>query len=313
MPANVFQGTIPALMTPCFEDGRPNFDALVATGQSLINTGMRAVVYCGSMGEWPLLTDEQRQQGVRMLAEAGIPVVVGTGAQSTRQAVEHAAHARECGAAGLMVIPRLLSRGTSPAAQRDHFSAVFAAGGDLPSVIYNSPYYGYETKADLFFELRRTHKNLIGFKEFGGAKSLTYASEHITSGDPELTLMVGVDTQVFHGFIHCGAQGSVTGVGKALPREILRYVELCQTAATGDPQARRYAAELSEALSVLSDYDEGPDLVLYYKALMVLEGHSEYEHMINSNDRLSRSQFGILKSQWELFRAWWSQWEGSGK
>ena len=66
MPDNsIFRGCIPAIMTPCSRDGIPNFDALVKTAQSLIADGMRAVVYCGSMGDWPLLSDEQRQEGVR--------------------------------------------------------------------------------------------------------------------------------------------------------------------------------------------------------------------------------------------------------
>ena len=67
-----------------------------------------------------------------------------------------------------MIIPRVLSRGTSPLAQKSHLAAVLEAGVDLPSVIYNSPYYGFETKAELFFELRKDHPNLVGFKEFGG-------------------------------------------------------------------------------------------------------------------------------------------------
>ena len=308
---NVFEGTIPALMTPCSPEGEPLYDELVATGTNLIETGMRAVVYCGSMGDWPLLSDEQRQEGVRRLVEAGVPVVVGTGAQSSRQSVDHSAHAREVGAAGLMIIPRLLSRGTSPAAQRDHFSAILDAGDPLPSVIYNSPYYGYETRADLFFDIRKNHSNLVGFKEFGGAESLTYAAEHITSGDPHLTLMVGVDTQVYHGFVRCGARGAITGVGNALPREVLRFVELCRRAAAGDAEARRLAMELNDALHVLSRYDEGPDLVLYYKALMVLEGHVAYQHPLNASDRLSDSQFEFLRSQWEQFRSWWDQWPGA--
>ncbi|NRB74434.1 MAG: dihydrodipicolinate synthase family protein [Verrucomicrobiales bacterium] len=311
MQDNVFQGTIPALMTPCSGDGVPNHEALVETGCSLIEAGMRAVVYCGSMGDWPLLTDEQRQDGVRALVGAGVPTVVGTGAQSTRQAAAHAAQAKACGADGLMVIPRLLSRGTSPAAQRNHFSAVLEAGVDLPAVIYNSPYYGYETKADLFFALREQHKNLVGFKEFGGAASLTYAAENITTGNPDLTLMVGVDTQVYHGFVNCGAKGAITGVGNALPKETLRYVELCEQAAAGDSKARGYARELSEALNVLSMYDEGPDLVLYYKALMVLEGHAAFEHQINADDCLSASQYAFLKQQWEQFRNWWKSWPGA--
>ncbi|SMP75913.1 4-hydroxy-tetrahydrodipicolinate synthase [Neorhodopirellula lusitana] len=308
---NVFEGCIPALMTPCDSAGKIDYDQLVATGLELIQEGMRAVVYCGSMGDWPLLTDDQRKEGVKRLVDAGIPVVVGTGAQNTRIAADHAAHAKEVGASGLMVIPRVLSRGSSPAAQQEHFSAVLRAGGHLPAVIYNSPYYGFETKADLFFRLRDQFSSLVGFKEFGGADSLSSAAENITSGDDSLILMVGVDTQVFHGFVNCGAQGAITGVGNALPREVLCYVEICEKAANGDPVARRFAAELSSALSVLSTFDEGPDLVLYYKELMTLEGKSGYEHQMNDTDKLSSSQRAHLHTQWRLFREWWSRWEGA--
>ncbi|MCA9068352.1 MAG: dihydrodipicolinate synthase family protein, partial [Planctomycetaceae bacterium] len=284
--AQVFRGCIPALMTPCSSDGIPNFEALAIHGQKLIANGMHAVVYCGSMGDWPLLTDSQRQEGVQRLAAAGVPVVVGTGAQNPTIAAAHVAHARKVGAVGLMVIPRVLSRGTSKAAQRHHFSGILSAANGLPAVIYNSPYYGFETKADLFFDLRSEFSNLVGFKEFGGADSLTYAAEHITSGHPELSLMVGVDTQVFHGIVRCGAVGAITGVGNALPRQVLRLLELCQRAAAGDVAARNLAWELNEALAVLSKYDEGPDLVLYYKHLMVLEGNPEYAHHFNPTDQL---------------------------
>lgn len=302
---------MPALMTPCDKDGKVDYDALVATGKSLIEAGMSAVIYCGSMGEWPLLTDEERQLGVTKLTEAGVPVVVGTGAQSTAAAAAHAAHAKACGAIGLMIIPRLLSRGTSVDAQRHHFSAVLKAGAGLQSVIYNSPHYGYQTKAELFFALREKYANLVGFKEFGGADALSYAAEFITSGDPSLTLSVGVDTQVFHGIVRCGAQCAITGVGNALSKEVLRYAELCERAAAGDAQARIYAQELEEAMRVLAIFDEGPDLVLHYKTLMVLEGHSAYEHNINLFDQLSPAQKGYIEDQWKLFRNWWSQWPGA--
>ena len=308
--ANVFQGCIPALMTPCSPDGQPIFEALVSKARELVDVGMRGVVYCGSMGDWPLLSDAQRQEGVRQLVQADVPVVVGTGAQNPALAAAHAAHAREVGAAGLMVIPRVLSRGTSTAAQRAHFAGILKAAGDLPAVIYNSPYYGFETKADLFFDLRSEFSNLVGFKEFGGAESLTYAAEHITSGNPDLSLMVGVDTQVVHGFVKCGAVGAITGVGNALPRPVLRLMELCEQAATGDVQARQLAIELDEALAVLSKYDEGPDLVLYYKHLMVLEGNPEYEHHFNQTDSLSTSQRVFLEDQWRTFRNWWEAWPG---
>ena len=307
---HTFFGCIPALMTPCSESGTPDYNALVRKGKELIGQGMSSVVYCGSMGDWPLLSEEQRQQGVAALVDAGVPVIVGTGAQNTQNAVSHAAHAKSCGARGLMIIPRVLSRGTSPLAQKSHLSSVLEAGVDLPSVIYNSPYYGFETKAELFFELRKDHPNLVGFKEFGGARALSYAAEHITSGDEQLALLVGVDTQVCHGMLRCGAIGLITGIGNVLPQPVLKLFELCQMALNGDVQAKSYANQLDDALMVLSTFDEGPDLVLYYKYLLFLRGESEYEFHFNAFDELSPSQKSFAENHLMLFERWWDVWEG---
>jgi len=308
MSDNIFTGTIPALMTPCTPDRQPDFDALVAQGRALIDAGMSAVVYCGSMGDWPLLSEAQRQEGVARLVAAGIPTIVGTGAVNSREAVSHAAHAAKVGAHGLMVIPRVLSRGSSATAQKAHFSAILAAAPQLPAVIYNSPYYGFATRADLFFELRAAHPNLIGFKEFGGAADLRYAAENITSQDEDVTLMVGVDTQVFHGFVNCGATGAITGIGNALPREVLQLVDLCKKAAKGDVVARRRARELEAALAVLSSFDEGTDLVLYYKYLLVLNGQQEYTLHFNETDVLTDAQRNYAQNQYQLFRDWYAGW-----
>ena len=312
MTPSIFSGCIPALMTPCTEDRKPDFDALVRMGKKLIADGMSAVVYCGSMGDWPLLTDAERMEGVERLVEAGVPVVVGTGAVNTKLAAEHAAHAQKVGAKGLMLIPRILSRGTSVAAQKDHFKKVLSAAPELPAVIYNSPYYGFATRADLFFALRAEQSNLVGFKEFGGADDLRYAAENITSRDDEVTLMIGVDTTVFHGFVNCGATGAITGIGNVLPREVLHLVALSQAAAAGDAEARQRAQELDAALGVLSSFDEGPDLVLYYKHLMVLEGHAEYALHFNETDALTDSQRGYAEAQYKLFRTWYAGWSQQG-
>ena len=310
MDSTIFCGGIPALMTPCGDDRAPNTAALVRKAQELMGAGMNAVVYCGSMGDWPLLTDAQRQAGVAALTDAGVPVIVGTGAVNTRTAAAHAAHAQEIGARGLMVIPRLLSRGTSPAAQRGHFAAILGAAPGLPAVIYNSPYYGFETKSDLFFDLQSEFSNLVGFKEFGGAEALSYAAEHITSRDENLVLMAGVDTQVFHGFVNCGARGAITGIGNCLPTEVLHYLKLCERAVGGCARSRAFAGELEQALQVLSTFDEGPDLVLYYKHLLVVLGDSDFEHHFNEMDKLSESQSKYVEAQLKVFQNWWANWEG---
>lgn len=304
----IFDGCIPALMTPCRPDRSPDLDALVRKGRELIDMGMSGVVYCGSMGDWPLITDEARKDGVARLVAAGVPVMVGTGALNTDAAVSLAVHAQAVGAQALMLIPRVLSRGSSVAAQRAHFAAILSAAPDLPAVIYNSPYYGFATRADLFFELRAAHPNLVGFKEFGGAADLRYAAENITSRDSDVMLMVGVDTTVYHGFVNCGARGAITGIGNALPHEVLHLIALCRKAAKGDAAARRRAQELDAALGVLSSFDEGPDLVLYYKHLMVLQGDAEYALHFNPTDALTDSQRKYAEAQFALFRAWYADW-----
>ena len=120
--------------------------------------------------------------------------------------------------------------------------------------------------------------------------------------------MVGVDTNVYHGFVNCGATGAITGIGNALPREVLQLMQLCKKAATGDVVSRIKAKELEEALGVLSSFDEGADLVLYYKHLMVLNGDSEYTLHFNETDALSASQKQYAENQYKLFKDWYANW-----
>ncbi len=312
MKAEIFSGVIPALMTPCTPERTPDFDALVRKAKELIATGMSAVVYCGSMGDWPLLSDAQRMEGVERLVKAGIKVIVGTGAINTAAAVAIARHAAKVGAHGLMVIPRVLSRGPSPAAQRAHFKAILSAAPDMPAIIYNSPYYGFATRADLFNALRAEHPNLVGFKEFGGLADTRYAGEFITSADDDVTLMVGVDTGVVHGYVNCGAVGAITGIGVALPRPVLTLCNLARFAAAGDVEARQKALELEAAFQVLSSFDEGPDLVLYFKYLLLLQGEKEYALNFIKTDELSASQRGYAEAQYNLFVTWYAKWSQQG-
>ena len=126
MTANPFTGTIPALMTPCTPERKPDFDALVRKGRELVrrHVGRRLLRLDGRLAA----ADRRGAHDRRRTAGAtGVPVIVGTGAQNTARAAALAATLKNCGAAGLMIIPRVLSRGVSAAAQRDHFDAVLSA------------------------------------------------------------------------------------------------------------------------------------------------------------------------------------------
>jgi 4-hydroxy-tetrahydrodipicolinate synthase len=91
---------------------------------------------------------------------------------------------------------------------------------------------------------------------------------------------------------------------------VLHYLKLCGQATAGDAEARRFAKELEQALLVLSTFDEGPDLVLYYKHILVLLGEKDYELNFNETDQLSKSQRRYAKIQLKLFQDWWVQWPG---
>ncbi len=118
-------------------------------------------------------------------------------------------------------------------------------------MIYNSPYYGFETKADLFFDLHAEFPHLVGFKEFGGADSLTT----LPNTSPR-ALGAFVDGRSRHAGVSRDRQMRGCG-GDYRCRECLaqtgfEVVELCLKAASGDVVARRLAQELDEALTVLS-------------------------------------------------------------
>ncbi len=120
--------------------------------------------------------------------------------------------------------------------------------------------------------------------------------------------MVGVDTAVFHGCVNFGATGAITGQCRAQGGAASRRP--VETASKGDPDARRKAKELEEALHVLSSFDEGPDLVLYYKHLMVLNGDRKYALHINPTGVLTDAQRALAEDeeQYRPFRAWYSEW-----
>ena len=277
MTMNVFRGTIPALMTPCDGGRRPDFDALVRKAGQLIAAGMSAVVYCGSMGDLAAAQRRGADDGGRG---------AGRGRCSRRRRHGRAEHApcrrprrpcqavRRCRADDHST--RVLSRGPSATAQRAHFEAVLDAAVDLPSVIYNGPSYGYETKADLFFALRERYPHLRRLQGIRRRHVAAVRRRAYHEQGPIAHVVGGGDTQVFHGFVNCGATSAITGIGNVLPHEVLHLVELCRKAQAGDVEARRRAAELDQALAVLSSFDEGADLVLFYKYLMTLQGNAEY-------------------------------------
>ena len=89
---------------------------------------------------------------------------------------------------------------------------------------------------------------------------------------------------------------------------MIHLCNLSQAAAAGEVDARQRALELEQALAVLSSFDEGPDLVLYFKHMMVLKGDKEYTLHFNETDALTDSQRGYCEAQFKLFNSWYGEW-----
>ena len=102
------------------------------------------------------------------------------------------------------------------------------------------------------------------------------------------------------------------GIGVVMPREVLTLCNLCRAAAAGDVEARAKALELEAAFHVLSSYDEGPDLVLYFKYMLLLQGETEYALHFIETDTLSASQRGYVEAQFALFNTWFAGWSKQG-
>jgi 4-hydroxy-tetrahydrodipicolinate synthase len=89
---------------------------------------------------------------------------------------------------------------------------------------------------------------------------------------------------------------------------VLHLTALCKAAMAGDAEARKLAFELDSAMQVLSKVDAGPDLVLFFKHMLVLQGDDAYRLHFNESDALSPSQKGFVEKQFVLFNAWYADW-----
>lgn len=123
--------------------------------------------------------------------------------------------------------------------------------------------------------------------------------------------MDGVDTEVHHGFVKCGGVGAMIGMGTICPCETL--LQVASPAATPKATPKPTSArELENAFSVLATCDEGVDLVLCFKHLLVMKGHDEHRVNLLGTDALSPSQARVCEAQCHKVNAWFADWSKQG-
>lgn len=260
-------GILVALVTPFTPDASEiDADALGRHIDRLIEAGVHGLVPGGSTGEFTALTLAERKALTEICvkaAEGRVPVVVGTGALSTAEAVELSAHAAEVGASALMVVPPFYDA-PDLAQLRGYLQAVHDASR-LPIVYYNIP---SATGVNL------TAEKIAGLGDIDGVDYLkdtsgdaVLLSELLLAHSDRITAFNGWDTLTFFGLVS-GAKGSVWGATNVVPELSMRLWDAVSV--RGDlAEGRR----LWETIWPVCSFLEAHNYAAAVKTGMALTGH----------------------------------------
>ena len=224
----MIQGSIVAIVTPMFEDGSLDFQSLKALLDWHIAEGTDAIVIVGTTGESPTVTVEEHCEVIKVAIEhvAGrIPVIAGTGGNSTSEAIELTAYAKQAGAdASLQVVP-YYNRPTQDGMVQ-HFTRI-AESVDLPVILYNVP---GRTVADM------SNDTIVRLSSVPGIVGVKDATGNIARGT-ELLRAVPKSFAVYSGddatamaLMFCGGKGNISVTANVAPRAMH---ELCVAAMAG--------------------------------------------------------------------------------
>lgn len=231
---NSITGSIVAIVTPMHEDGSLDLPGLRRLVDIHVQEGTDAIVVVGTTGESPTVDVDEHHELIRVVvghAAGRIPVIAGTGANSTAEAIEMTRFAREVGASAALSVVPYYNKPTQDGLYR-HFKAI-AEAVDIPVVLYNVP---GRTVADLSNEtaLRLAEiPNIVGIKDATG--NIDRGSELIARAPQGFAVYSGDDSSAC-ALLLLGAQGNISVVANVAPR--LMH-EMCVAAISGDlPRAR---------------------------------------------------------------------------
>ncbi|HSE95612.1 MAG TPA: 4-hydroxy-tetrahydrodipicolinate synthase [Methylomirabilota bacterium] len=229
MRRRTFQGSLVAMVTP-FRDGRVDEAALKQLVEFHVQHGTDGLVPCGTTGESPTLSHEEHRRVVEVVIQAAagrIPVVAGTGSNSTAEAIEMTVHAARAGAAGALLVSPYYNKPTQEGLYR-HFRAVAEAAPDLPLILYNiQGRTAVNIETDTLARLAQL-PNVVGVKEASG--SLDQMTQVILACGPDFTVLSGDDNLTLP-LMAVGGRGVISVLGNFLAREV---TDLTHAALDGD-------------------------------------------------------------------------------
>ncbi len=224
----MFKGSMVALVTP-FKNGKIDEKALAELVEFHITNGTTALVPCGTTGESATLNYEEHDKVIELtieLAKGRIPVIAGTGSNSTEEAIALTKHAKKAGARASLQVSPYYNRPTQRGLYL-HFKAI-ADAVDIPIILYNiASRTGVNIEPETFVKLAEI-KNIIGVKEASGSleqmsriRRLCPKDFLLISGDDALTLPV----------MSIGGVGIISVVANIIPRDV---ADMCAIFEKGD-------------------------------------------------------------------------------
>jgi 4-hydroxy-tetrahydrodipicolinate synthase len=242
-----FQGTYTALVTPFQADRSLDLETLARLIEWQIECGVDGLVPCGSTGESATLSPAEHVEVVRHVTDVvggRVAVIAGTGSNSTREAIEFTAAAREAGADGALLISPYYNKPTQEGIYL-HYRAVAEQGG-LPIVLYNIPGRTASRIAPETTARLSRVPGVVALKEAGGDME---ASAHtIEQSDPAFRVLSGNDSETLP-LLSIGSHGSISTCANVVPRQT---AELERAYRAGDvARARALHYELLPVMQAL--------------------------------------------------------------
>jgi len=263
----VFSGTYTALITPFKGDESVDEEALRKLVDAQIEGGVAGLVPVGTTGESPTVTHEENIRIIEIVvdeANGRVPVIAGTGSNSTAEAIQMTRQAKEVGASASLQVAPYYNKPSQEGFYR-HFTAI-ADGVDLPMVVYNIPgRTGKNIETDTLMRLAE-HPNIVAVKEASG--SIPQVMDVASRKPEDFDLLSGDDNLAFP-MIALGGSGIISVASNAAPGLISKLVKLARDGKLEKARAEHYRLL---PLFKMVFFDTNPIPIKYAMSLL---GHCE--------------------------------------
>jgi len=214
----MFKGSLVAMITPFKENGKIDENGIKELVEFHIKNGTDGIVPCGTTGESPTLSHEEHKKVVELTIKAAagrIPVIAGTGSNSTWEALDLTSHAKENGADGALVVVPYYNKPTQKGLYM-HYKKL-AEEIDIPIIVYNVPSRtGVNMLPETLAELAEL-KNIVAVKEASG--NLDQMTQIVELCGDKITLLSG-DDKLLLPVLSIGGKGVISVVANIIPRDV---------------------------------------------------------------------------------------------